>query len=129
MLFLAFSRSELRYSCDISSSSELSSPSSSEPDSEDECSDEDGPEDEDDAEGKGEVSLRPTECEGSNLPFPFPWAESVILKDVYPDCTVFVLRMGHANRLPTGGGYGPRIAVRRPFRSVPVTVMVPYSTP
>ena len=82
MLFLAFSSSELRYSCEISSSpssSELSSPSDSGSDSEDECSDEDGPEDEDDAEGEGEVSLHSTESEGSDPPFPFSWAESVIL--------------------------------------------------
>ena len=122
MLLLAFSRSELRYSCDISSSlssSELSSPSDSESDSsEDECSDGDGPEDEDDAEGEGEMSPRSTESEGSNLPFPFSWAESVILENIYPDSQqqLFLAnrrRLRPENRLTAS-------------RSVPVMVSYPY---
>jgi len=62
MLLRAFSRSELRYSCDTlsSSSSELSPPSDS--DSKEECDEEeDELEDADDGEGELENSARSTE--------------------------------------------------------------------
>jgi len=82
MLFRAFSRSESRYSCDISSSpssSELSALSNS--DSEDECDSEEELDDADDREGDLEKSLRWTGFEGSDLPFPFCCVEYVILEE------------------------------------------------
>lgn len=130
MLLLAFSRSESRYSCDISSSlssSELSSPSDSESDSEDECSDEDGSEDEDDAEGEREMSPRSTESEGSNLPFPFSWAESVILEDIDPDavCSNFPFQSAAitAREPPYGVGSLVRLALRWGIRGREHTII------
>src|SRR5712672_1277184 len=82
MLFRAFSRSESRYSCNISSSPsspELSALSNS--DSEDECDSEEELDDADDIEGDLEKSLRWTGFEGSDLPFPFCCVEYVILEE------------------------------------------------
>ena len=79
MLLRAFSRSESRYSCVTSSfsSSELSS-SDSDSEEEEEC-DEDGLEDVDDGEEELKNPAHSADFWGSNLPFPFCCAESVIL--------------------------------------------------